>query len=48
LEDSEKEKFDEYLYECAIGKINESALTKPTEQEEAPNTPNQESKGVIG
>ncbi|CAI2161393.1 10326_t:CDS:2 [Funneliformis geosporum] len=32
LPDSEKAKFDEYLYECAIGKINESTLTKPTEK----------------
>ncbi|CAG8472377.1 11193_t:CDS:2 [Ambispora gerdemannii] len=37
LEDSEKAKFDEYLYECAIGKIDESKLEKPTEQQQ--NTP---------
>ncbi|CAH1756438.1 13162_t:CDS:2 [Entrophospora sp. SA101] len=34
LEDDEKDKFSEYLYECAIGKINENALTKPSEEQE--------------
>jgi len=45
LEESEKDKFNEYLYECAIGKINESALTKPTGQKEDNNNPNQETPG---
>jgi hypothetical protein len=34
LEEAEKEKFDRYLYQCAIGKINETSLTKPTERNE--------------
>lgn len=46
LEDSEKEKFNEYLYECAIGKIVESTLSKPTEQsdnnDDSPTTPSEE------
>ncbi|MEG7978971.1 MAG: hypothetical protein NY202_03550 [Mollicutes bacterium UO1] len=36
MEDNEKTKFDEYLYECAIGKIDESKLEKPTEQQTPP------------
>lgn len=31
LEDSEKDNFDKYLYQCAIGKINEASLKKPTQ-----------------
>ncbi|MCE8169300.1 MAG: hypothetical protein I3273_04215 [Candidatus Moeniiplasma glomeromycotorum] len=34
LEDSEKADFDKYLYQCAIGKINEALLAKPAEEQQ--------------
>ncbi|CAG8435202.1 5928_t:CDS:2 [Ambispora gerdemannii] len=42
LKDSDKAKFDEFLYECAIGKINYNSLEKPTEEQHEDEDPNKD------